>query len=517
MDSEKVAFLFGDLPTWADPDDADQRGELLSHAVDADEPGAAIQVAVRQAIANQIADEDPPEVWRTARRLLAAGHDRHSVMRQLALCFTPTLMAALEDDKPFDDVDYLSALERLPLPSAAQVEQALEEITRARRAVPIDELDRLLGDRLGVSVDDPVVELLLDRVEQHVISPDGPLEVLADDSVVHVESLTDGLVLTHELTPEERDSGLLPLGVDLLGFRRRDELALVDGSAAHLAGAGWVGPSGWLSDLPPYGVVAVHLRDGTVSVTQVGEPPSVDDTHVALLRTAYDEAVAEPWLPVPVEELVLRARVMEPTAFTTPAAPVSQLLAAAGLEVRDTEVAHEDSVWRNAERVSRTYRLMDRLEGELLHEVLHVLDAVDEGPLDTTDARRVLEVLHDEEVLDIVADELLGGDDDPERLTRAAALVPRLLGAASRPAHHAVAHWLAAVVAEREGRVEEAEGSLRSAVRADPVWVPAVDRLAWYSSDRGDTETALNLWRGLGATAAVSDPDPRVVVGSGAS
>jgi hypothetical protein len=42
-------------------------------------------------------------------------------------------------------------------------------------------------------------------------------------------------------------------------------------------------------------------------------------------------------------------------------------------------------------------------------------------------------------------------------------------------------------------------------VRADPVWVPAVDRLAWYSSDRGDTETALNLWRGLGATAAVSD------------
>jgi hypothetical protein len=44
---------------------------------------------VREVIADQVADDDPPEVWRTARRLLVAGHDRESVLRQLALCFTP--------------------------------------------------------------------------------------------------------------------------------------------------------------------------------------------------------------------------------------------------------------------------------------------------------------------------------------------------------------------------------------------------------------------------------------------
>jgi hypothetical protein len=505
MDSEKVAFLFGDLPTWADPDDADERGELLSHSVDPDQPGAAIQIALRQAIANQIADDDPPEVWRTARRLLAAGHDRHDVMRQLTLSFTPTLMAALTDNKPFESGDYLAALERLPLPSAEQMEQALDEIVRARRAVPTDELDQLLGDRLGISVDDPVVELLLDRVEQYVISADGPLELLADGSVVHVEVLTDGLVLTHELTPQARDSGLLPLGVDLLGFRRRDELTLADGAAVRITDAGWVGPTGWLSDLPPYGVVAVHLHDGAISLTAVPEPPDAVDDHVALLRTAYDEAVAEPWLPVSVEELVLRARVLDPTTFTTPTAPVSQLLAAAGLEVRGTEVAHEDSVWQRAAKVSRTYRLMDRLEGHLLHAVMHVLDTIDEEPLDAAGARHVLEDLYDEQVLDIVADELLGSDGDPGQLTETAALARRLLSAASRPAHQAVAHWLTAVVAEREGRFEEAEASLRAAVRADPLWRPAVARLAWYSSDRGDADTALSLWRGLGATADVSD------------
>lgn len=69
-------------------------------------------------------------------------------------------------------------------------------------------------------------------------------------------------------------------------------------------------------------------------------------------------------------------------------------------------------------------------------------------------------------------------------MKHAAALVPRLVAAASRPGHQAVAHWLSAVVAEREGRVEDAEASLRSAVRAEPSWGPVVDRLAWYSSDR---------------------------------
>lgn len=510
MDAEKAAFLFGELPAWGDLDNPDERSQLLSGRIDPHEPGAGVQNAVREAVANQIADDDPPEVWSTACRLLAAGHDRDDVMRQLVLTFTPTVMAALDEEKPFQDGDYLSALKRLPLPSARQVEQALVEIVHARRAVSFDELDALVGERLGVSVDDPVIELLLDRVEQHVIDRHGPLDLLADDSVVHVESLTDGLVLTHELTPAERASGVLPLSVDLLGFRRRDEVALADGAAVDVTEEGWAGPTGWLSHIPPYGVVAAQVHDGRVSCTHVPEPPKVDHALVALVRSAYDAAVAEPWLPVSVEELILQVRVMDATAFATPTAPVSTLLAAAGLEVRGTEVAHEDSVWQNATKVTRLYRLMDQLDSELAREVIEVLDRLDEEQLDAADARRALDVLHDPVVLDVVADELLGDDDDPQQLSHAAALVSRLLSAASRPAHHAVAHWLTALVAEREERIDDAEASLRTAVRADPSWGPAVDRLAWYSSDRGDAETALNLWRGIGGTAANSD-DVRTV------
>jgi hypothetical protein len=504
MDAEKVAFLFEDLPSWADPDDPDERGQFLIGRIEPDQPGASLQNTVREVIATQIAGDDPPEVWRTARRLLTAGLDRESVLRQLVLCFTPTLMAALDDDEAFEEADYLAALERLPLPSGEQVEQALIDIVRTHRALPIDELDQLLGDRLGVPAVDPVVELLLDRVEQHVIDQDGPLEILAGDDVVHVETLTGDMVLTHELTPEERDDDLLLLGADLHGFRRRDEVTLEHGASVSVTPGAWGGPTGWLSDVPPYGVVAVRLRGGRASCTHLPERPEVDDAIVALLRSAYDEAVAEPWLPVPVEELLLQVRVMDSAAFATPTAPVSTLLAAAGLEVRGTEVAHEESVWRNARQVSRMHRLMDQLDRELLRDVVEVLDVLDEEQPAAAAARRALELFHDPALLEVVADELIGGEDDPEQVDRAAALVPRLLAAASRPGHQAVAHWLAAVVAERGGRVEDAEASLRSAVRAEPSWGPAVDRLAWYLSDRGDAETALNLWRGVGATAANS-------------
>jgi hypothetical protein len=98
--------------------------------------------------------------------------------------------------------------------------------------------------------------------------------------------------------------------------------------------------------------------------------------------------------------------------------------------------------------------------------------------------------LADPAVLDAVVDELPGVDDD---LERADAFARRLLGAASRPPQQAVAHYLAAVVAESGGRALDADEHLRAAVRADPLCDAAVERLAWYRSDRGDAAGALEL------------------------
>ncbi len=49
--------------------------------------------ALREVLAQQIIEDDPPQVWRTARRLLDAGMDRLDVRRQLLLAFSSSALA----------------------------------------------------------------------------------------------------------------------------------------------------------------------------------------------------------------------------------------------------------------------------------------------------------------------------------------------------------------------------------------------------------------------------------------
>ncbi len=393
-----------------------------------------------------------------------------------------------------------------------RVERAMLDIVSGRRSIEADELNELVAQRLGVEADDPVIEVLFDRVFDHLISPDGPLEILPGDIVVHVESLTAGIVATHRLSDAERRSGVLAVGVDLAGFRRRTELKLADGAGAiTVTEHEWTGPDGWLAGVPAGALLAVRVADAVVTITPLDDDPAVATELVALIRSVYDDAVAEPGLPVPAEALVLGALLRDPAAFAVPTAALSELLDAAGLHTRGTDVAHESSLWDERERFRRGCRLLDQLGlGHCGRTALHVLDLIDDGVPDPHTAREVLDGLHDPAVLEVVPNELLGLDDDPDRLRETGALAQRLLAAASRPAQQAVAHWLAALVAERRLEVLDAESHLRAAVRVDPGWPCAADRLAWYHSDRGDAVAALTLWHGLGITAAISD-DVRTV------
>lgn len=160
------------------------------------------------------ADEDPPEVWRTAQRLLAA-------------------------------------LDRLPLPSTEAVRDAMREMARSRRSLRVEELDEQVAARLGLALDDPVVELLLDRVSDELIGADGPLEMLSGDRVVHVGTVLDGVVLTHRLSQAERDLEVLPVDVDLAGFRRRTALTTAEGDSLTVTGGQWGGPAVCWRDSPP--------------------------------------------------------------------------------------------------------------------------------------------------------------------------------------------------------------------------------------------------------------------------
>lgn len=44
-----------------------------------------LHIAMHEIVANQLWDDDPPEVWVTTRRLTDAGYDRHEVLRSTCL------------------------------------------------------------------------------------------------------------------------------------------------------------------------------------------------------------------------------------------------------------------------------------------------------------------------------------------------------------------------------------------------------------------------------------------------
>jgi hypothetical protein len=81
-----------------DPADEDQRELLIvaehpqfRHVLDdpfsdelVDGINPRLHVVMHRIIANQLWDDTPPEVWQAARRLLAAGHDRHDILHALA-------------------------------------------------------------------------------------------------------------------------------------------------------------------------------------------------------------------------------------------------------------------------------------------------------------------------------------------------------------------------------------------------------------------------------------------------
>jgi hypothetical protein len=505
MDDARARFLFGEPPVGVDLDDPDQRAGLL----DADDvelsPAASV---LRDAVANQIADEDLPQVWATAQRLTALGLDRQNVLAQLVMALAHSVWGMLADGQSFDPVRYASALDRLPLPTGEEFEAALLDVVRGRQGVGAEEADRLVLYRLGRAPDDEVAGELLVRVGEVLAGDGGPLAWLAGDRTVHVADLTAGVVLTHRLSQTERELGVLPVGFDLAGFARQDDLRLPDGALVTVYSdycgepgqVAWDGPAGWLSGFEAGSVLAVRVgSDGVVSVGPAPGLPVSDDPLVARVRRVYDREVDEPGMPVSAEDLLLGLLLEDRGTFSVPRPPLAQLCQAAGLERRGHEVAHDESIWANQAELHKIGRATERLQDDdAARAALAALAAADDPGGSAQQLRTAMAGLRDPDVLDFVADELLGCDDDTVRLDRTRGFSERLLAVARAPGDVAVARWLAAVVAERDGDARAADAHLGLAVAADASWPPAVDRAAWYASDKGDAVTAAQLWRRLG-------------------
>jgi hypothetical protein len=73
-----------------------------------------LHITMHEIVANQLLADDPPEMWETAERLLAAGYERHEVLHMLASVVSGEVFDALRNQKPREIGRIRAALAELP-------------------------------------------------------------------------------------------------------------------------------------------------------------------------------------------------------------------------------------------------------------------------------------------------------------------------------------------------------------------------------------------------------------------
>lgn len=516
MDQVKADFLFPGAPDRADLDNPEGRVHALrmqeAQGDGEDDEDYQSRLLAWSIIGEQVAKGEPPEVWAAAQRLSGAGVSHRLAMGQLSLALATPLEATLGDGDDFDGDAYREALAALPLPSPGRVKDKLIELCRSRQPVDFDDLVEAALPELGIPVGVAAFEGYVEAVVEDALEED-QLTYLNDDSLVEPGSYCAGAVLTHRLTEAEKDGGYISLGADLVELAPHASVLGPGGEqledvALDAGGFGWEGPDGWLAPYPAGTVLAARLAPESVEITVLDEAPPLRPEAVRAVENAYhsEKIAIEADLPVQVEDLFIDLMANEREVFAQPQAPLSELLDAAGLHVRGDEVAKEEGQWVNMEKAKRLFRVLDQLDDkELAARALEFIEVFNDGEWpESSPLRQGLALMGERpHVAAVVGHELLGGPDGqveegPAPAPRAAAFARRLLQVAHNPVETSVARWLAAMAAERAGEVAEAQAHLHAAVSAGSGWPLAVDRLAWYLSDRGDATGALALWRSLG-------------------
>jgi hypothetical protein len=111
-----------------DPDDPDERRLLIEAEhpeladaldrgdevvrIDGDEINSRLHIAIHEIVAQQLWENEPPEAWLTAQRLLEAGHPRHEVFHMIGSALVPQFQQVLQEVTDRDA--YVRALEALP-------------------------------------------------------------------------------------------------------------------------------------------------------------------------------------------------------------------------------------------------------------------------------------------------------------------------------------------------------------------------------------------------------------------
>ena len=534
MDRDRALFVFGEIPEVWDIDDPAERQALRASEVDdegddvdGDGDTGPLPGLMRATVLEQVASGRPAAVWATAQRLLAGGQHREQVIAGLVMAFTAAIQESFESGEDgFDESRYDAFLDTLPLPTQDDVVAAIIGTLRGAPVPPtIEELATAAITLLGCH-DDRLVRSVVDYTVDELVD-DGEITLLPTGRPVLVADLAARMVLTHRLTEFEQAAGMMdttfdlaPFTTDLLQDWRTPDGEPIESTRWGSEGDGWRGPAGWLDDLPVGALVAVRLDDGgVVRMEPVDEPDALELAGRAV--DAVDVCWTAAGLPLDAAGLAYILAADDPSAFADARPPLSELCRAAGLEVRGGYVAAHEAAWAAHEACLLEARLADRFEDPhdcddvrrvlaLAAEPSRWRDAAagpgggiaDDGVFDAL--QEAAEIVGIDEFAQAVADELAPPDGPPPQPashTFAAALAAAA-AAAKDPDGEAGGWWLAAVLAERAGDLAAAEAHLAAALEVEPGHEPALERAAWYASDRGDAPGALRLLRRF------DDPDP---------
>jgi hypothetical protein len=117
-----------------DPADPDERRFLIraehpelagalereGDEVEVGEMNPRLHLTIHELIATQLWENDPPEVWQTAKRLIAAGYERHEILHMLGSALSAGIWNVLSERRPDSWDRYLHALDALPASWEAQ-------------------------------------------------------------------------------------------------------------------------------------------------------------------------------------------------------------------------------------------------------------------------------------------------------------------------------------------------------------------------------------------------------------
>jgi hypothetical protein len=123
----RSTVIEGERFDWLNPADPDERGLLVKgehpeyHEALADPlfegeldgHSPRLHLTMHEVIANQLWDDDPPEVWQAAQRLRDHGMNRHDILHRIAAVFTEHMHPVLAKHEQFDAEAYRQALNDL--------------------------------------------------------------------------------------------------------------------------------------------------------------------------------------------------------------------------------------------------------------------------------------------------------------------------------------------------------------------------------------------------------------------